>query len=323
MSKRQSDINKFLDFAFDIRRDMLKQDKFLADQLNKKFKNLRSKINKFIKSNQFNQNPLKMDQVLDLIKIELNKIDNFLTTSIPKAQAVIPKNIQNSGRKRFARFAELDDLGLDITNFDIFKPNTKAGKLFKQEFASSKNLLGRQGFYNQFSKKELPIIKDKIFNSFYSGAGWRDVQKDLMKSINLSEFKANTIARTEINEAYRKTTKKAYLELGVQKFIWMSAQDSRTCAICWGLHGQRFNNAEFTIAHPNCRCTLIASVRGADKNVRHPENRFNQLSDNRKKMILGKTRYEKYKNNKSVKLKNFITSDFRRGVRQFKLETLK
>jgi SPP1 gp7 family putative phage head morphogenesis protein len=319
----QTDIDKFVDFAFDIRKRMLKEDKKIAGQLDKKFKNLRSKINKFIKSNQSSKNPLNLDRALELIKVELDKIDNFLRISVPKAQAIIPKNLQNAASNSILKLVQPNQLGLNIKNFDIFKPNTKAANLFKQEFFSSKTSLGLQGFYDRFHKNELPIIKDKIYNSFFSGAGWQSVKTDLKKALKLSEFRAQTIARTEINEAYRKTTKKAYQALNIKNFIWLSARDQRTCAICWGLHGQRFDNNEFTIAHPNCRCTLVASVRGADKNIRAPENRFNNLPKHTQRLILGRSRYEKYKNNKKVKLKSFVTSHFHRGIRQFRLKPLK
>jgi len=98
-----------------------------------------------------------------------------------------------------------------------------------------------------------------------------------------------TIARTEMLRAYREGTRRRYAEAGVKEWIWLSAQDLRTCPACLALHGRRFKVDEPQRGHPNCRCTMVPAIPGVDYGIESGEAWLRRQPLEVQEAILGKT----------------------------------
>lgn len=75
--------------------------------------------------------------------------------------------------------------------------------------------------------------------------------------------RALTIARTETLRAYRTATQQNYLANSdvLEGWVWHSACNLRTCAMCWLLHGSVHPLSEAMEDHPNGRCSMMPRTK--------------------------------------------------------------
>lgn len=88
----------------------------------------------------------------------------------------------------------------------------------------------------------------------------RDIGRQLEAAFNISEARAQTIARTSIQQAARSAQLAQMAENDdiLDGWEWFSALDDRTCLSCVANHGRRFPLSEQHFpSHPNCRCTAV------------------------------------------------------------------
>ena len=114
-----------------------------------------------------------------------------------------------------------------------------------------------------------------------------------------------TIARTEMLRAYREGTRRRYAEAGIREWIWLSAQDRRTCPACLALHGKRFKVDEPQRGHPNCRCTMVPAIPGVDYGIESGEAWLRRQPLEVQEAILGKRGAEWFREG-VVKLDDFL-----------------
>lgn len=73
--------------------------------------------------------------------------------------------------------------------------------------------------------------------------------------------RARVMARTETMNALNQATLMRYKEQGVDKVVWIAAEDDRTCDDCADLHMRVFAADDVPDQpHPNCRCTTAPYV---------------------------------------------------------------
>lgn len=120
---------------------------------------------------------------------------------------------------------------------------------------------------------------------------------------NLSS-KANTIENNIVKEsqtintsAFRITDYLIY-KANKTEVIYDAILDTRTCPECSSLHGKTFLASEAPILpkHVNCRCSLMPKDVMEDGVFLSYNEWFEEQSEEDKKNILGKSRYELYKN---------------------------
>jgi SPP1 gp7 family putative phage head morphogenesis protein len=90
---------------------------------------------------------------------------------------------------------------------------------------------------------------------------------------DMSKYRSERIARSEVIRASNFGTNEAYKQSGVvEKKIWLTAFDERTCDECVALDGESvglddefdendYEQVKFAPLHPNCRCTIIPRVK--------------------------------------------------------------
>ncbi len=90
---------------------------------------------------------------------------------------------------------------------------------------------------------------------------------------------------------------------------WVSTLDGRQCLLCTSLNGTTYKNPSLVPtypAHNNCRCVIIPSKEVGEK-IPTYEEYIESLSDEEQQHVLGKNRYELYKNNQ-LTLRQFINN---------------
>lgn len=120
-------------------------------------------------------------------------------------------------------------------------------------------------FITQFSNDEIDAAQAVVSRGVRSGTATRDIQKELRRRFNITNNRAERIARTEISQLNAQITRERQRELGVEKFTWITAQDERVRD-----QHQAWSGLEFEWDNPpdgvlpgepiNCRCSSVMSV---------------------------------------------------------------
>ncbi len=122
-------------------------------------------------------------------------------------------------------------------------------------------------FITQFSNGEIEEAQAVVSRAVRNGRATEDVKNDLRKRFRISDNRAERIARTEISQLNSQITRERQRELGVEKFIWITAQDERVRD-----QHEEWAGREFEWDNPpdgvlpgepvNCRCTSRMAVEG-------------------------------------------------------------
>ena len=107
-------------------------------------------------------------------------------------------------------------------------------------------------------------LRNGIIDCISRGVSKDELTKELMRIYGTEYYKADRIARTELNYVQNQSTLNRYKEMGVEKYKILSTHDGRTCDKCADLDGKIFpiDKAEigvnFPPFHSNCRDTILA-----------------------------------------------------------------
>jgi SPP1 gp7 family putative phage head morphogenesis protein len=115
---------------------------------------------------------------------------------------------------------------------------------------------------------------------------------------NLSLGRAQLIARTEFHRAYREGKREQFSESRIIKqWVWRSALDRRTCAVCWGMHGSLHPTTDTLDGHPACRCVMVPVTdtplaQDMLRDLGTGQSRFDRLPADQQLRILGPSRFK-------------------------------
>lgn len=89
------------------------------------------------------------------------------------------------------------------------------------------------------------------------------VSRDIAHALDGNRTRARTIARTEMHRAYREASRRTWRAQGelVAGWEWLCSLDRRSCAACVAMHGTTHPLDEPMQSHPNCRCTMVPTLR--------------------------------------------------------------
>jgi SPP1 gp7 family putative phage head morphogenesis protein len=131
---------------------------------------------------------------------------------------------------------------------------TKAGSPLADLFA---------GFGREAAQK----ASHALISGVTLGYGPRQIAPSIQDALNVSRYRALTIARTEMNRSYRDANTATFQANSdvVDQWRWTCDLSSRTCAACLAMDGELFNIDETLDSHPNCRCTQVPVTKSWDE----------------------------------------------------------
>lgn len=137
-------------------------------------------------------------------------------------------------------------------------------------------------------------IRQALAAGIGAGEGARDIDRRIRGAADMSLSRAETIARTETNRAYREATRQAYEANAdvLDGWVRVCSGDRRTCPACWALHGTRKPVSAPCATHPNCRCVMVPVVTGAEPVIPSADTLFRRMDAERQREALGEGRYE-------------------------------
>jgi SPP1 gp7 family putative phage head morphogenesis protein len=121
-----------------------------------------------------------------------------------------------------------------------------SSSIFRTDREAIKKLIGRTqdggSLTNFFKRLDQPVreaSKKALIEGFSKGEGADEIARRLRDAADIGRSRALTIARTETNEAYRAASREFLSGSGeIKKYVWLAVLDTRTCLICWALHGR-------------------------------------------------------------------------------------
>ena len=135
-------------------------------------------------------------------------------------------------------------------------------------------------------------LENVLVDGLVQGKQPYELIPDIKKAIGVNEFRAETIARTEIVRANAEGNLDALEALGVDEVAvlveWSTAGDQRVCSLCKALEGVTLKLKEahnLIPRHPNCRCAFIPANVGepAKEQVRTKEEIQSALEESLRK----------------------------------------
>jgi SPP1 gp7 family putative phage head morphogenesis protein len=149
-------------------------------------------------------------------------------------------------------------------------------------------------------------VRTALINGVISGKGTRVIASEIKQALGGNLTRALTIARTETLRAYREASRQSYKANSdiIKGWRWHSALDTRTCAMCWAMHGTFHDLDEILNDHPNGRCAMIPETKTyAEIGIDLPDDRepmkqgideFAKLSKEKQREILGNSAFDAY-----------------------------
>lgn len=148
---------------------------------------------------------------------------------------------------------------------------------------------------NRYGKEAGRIATTILIKGLGKGENPKKVARELHVRMQMPLRRAQMVSRTEMLRAYRSASLAGYRANSdvVKGWIWLSAANSRTCPVCWAMHGTFHPLSERFASHIACRCTQVPAVRGSLPVV-SGEELFRELPAEKKLEILGKGKYQLY-----------------------------
>ena len=109
------------------------------------------------------------------------------------------------------------------------------------------------------------VIEKAITDGMSMGRGSSNITRTIMMQVEdaIPEYRVAGVVRTETMRAYRSSQADSFAVLDEQRvldgYIWMSAKDSTTCALCLAMDGQIFPTYPGR-QHVRCRCVAAPYV---------------------------------------------------------------
>jgi len=85
----------------------------------------------------------------------------------------------------------------------------------------------------------------------------------LAQALDVPRWRAETIARTEVQRVYREVTRAEFLAQAdtLAGWVWTAALDARTCPACMVMHGTLHPLSATLDGHPRCRCAMVPKAK--------------------------------------------------------------
>ena len=139
-------------------------------------------------------------------------------------------------------------------------------------------------------------VKQALFSGIVRGAGAEAIAREVYQSLGGNMARSLLIARTETLRAYRESSQRFYESNAdvVNGWKWIAACNSRTCPVCWAMHGSEHPTSEQFASHPGCRCTPVP-ITDFSPPLKTGPARFAALPEAQQLAVLGPLKMGAYK----------------------------
>lgn len=211
------------------------------------------------------------DEFIDKVKPILSK--NQSVYAIADSKDALLNNIWNIIDNVYTLFAD-DYIKRVASSFvnNMLNYEAKNGVASKIITIDPKQLISQFNLQDEIANavnENVNLIKtipDKLFDDvkatieaeFTNGTSCKNLVKKLNTIKPQQRWKLERIARTETAKLNTTINRAQAQQLGQTSFIWLTANDERTCPICAPRNNQEypFNDLLPGFAHPNCRCQM-------------------------------------------------------------------
>lgn len=125
-----------------------------------------------------------------------------------------------------------------------------SGKMFSERIWDNKRAL-------------ISKIKEDLVKGMIKGESTQKIAKKFREDLNVLQYQAERLVRTETNYCYNHAHKEVYKACGVEKYEYLAIVDSRTSSVCLQHNGQVYLidhsrvGDNYPPLHPNCRSTVM------------------------------------------------------------------
>lgn len=128
------------------------------------------------------------------------------------------------------------------------------------------------------------------------GENPRRTASRIVDAMHGNRARALTIARTETLRAYRGANLETFQRNRnmIRGWVWISAMDARSCAMCIAMHGTVHPTATMIGTHPGCRCAMGPLPVGQPSPVALGPDEFAQWTTARQVAVLGQSKHAAY-----------------------------
>lgn len=104
------------------------------------------------------------------------------------------------------------------------------------------------------------LLAKQLSQAYENGENTTQMMDRIQSVMDIPDWRAEMIARTEISMAYNAANMDAYKQAGVAKVRYLAVMDNRTCPTCAADNDTVFdiNDVPGLPRHPRCRCTTYA-----------------------------------------------------------------
>lgn len=239
-----------------------------------------------------------VDEIQELLEAELDDFAGYLNT-------VLPQYEQEAFQLGATHALLILSLVFAFRNIDQEPQGTPdAGDILGQMLAVGSPLYNRLQIYGAYHAEQ---IADALRKALASGIGTREGAKPIAEILRIIELAiANPLAdalrltRTALLYAYRESTRLNYIANSdvVSGWQWSAELDDRVCMSCVVMHGTIHSLDETLNDHHNGRCAMIPIVGEPIISTDAGIQWFNSLSEAQQKAMMGKGRFEAWKDGK-------------------------
>lgn len=245
----------------------------------------------------------------------MNQIDD----EISKYSNTITNNLRADARKA-AELGAVAQSRLSQASFKAFPPGFDPAVWSKLDVRSLQAITGflQPGsplttIIDRMAPNAQIAVREALTAGMALGWGPDKMAAAMSKGVaDMSLQRAQLISRTETMRAYRAAQQAGNkANPTIAGWTWVAKLDTRTCAICWSMHGEVFAVEETLPGHPNCRCAMVPKTKSWDElglsgvpettvDVPTGASQFKLLDPTAQRRILGPTRFEQYQNGKPL-----------------------
>ncbi len=120
--------------------------------------------------------------------------------------------------------------------------------------------------FNGFGAEAAQGAKQALITGITLGYNPRQIAPMVQDALNISRYRALTIARSEMIRSYRSANLETFRANDdvVDGWIWQCALDRTSCSACVAMHGTEHSLDETLDDHPNGRCVMVPKTKSWD-----------------------------------------------------------